>query len=152
MTEQKINMSDYTDRKGVVHSSIGENIRSDNNGLFIDNFLDSYYELSADERLNFPFFPFKKGKWTVVTDTITNGKHTSDLYFVKGDENGLVLNEKITYAIIIDNEMSTENGLIRYFPSKINYNKKPCFFIGFNGAVSASDNGKKLKLMCYVED
>ena len=52
MSEQKINKSDYTDRKGVVHDSIGENIRSDNNQLSVD-FLNS---MSEDERNMFPFF------------------------------------------------------------------------------------------------
>lgn len=147
MTEQKINKSDYTDRKGVVHSSIGENIRSDNNQLSVD-YLNS---MSEDERNMFPFFPFKKGKWVTVTDTITNGAHLSDLFYEYGDDSNLVLSEKVKFMITISTQMIDETSIC-YYPSLGYFNGENKFFIRFVSPVSSTYDGQQIIMLCYVED
>lgn len=147
MTEQKINKSDYTDRKGVVHTSIGENIRSDNNQLSAD-YLDN---MSEDERNMFPFFPFKRGKWVEVTDTITDGAHLSDLFYEYGDESNLVLSERVKFMITISNQMTDEKSIC-YYPGIRYYNGENKFFIRYVSPVSATYDGEQIKMLCYVED
>lgn len=155
MSEQKINKSDYTDRKGVVHSSIGENIRSDNNGLFIDNFLDSYYELSADERLNFPFFPFKKGKWDKTTVSIyvdSSGKkyYKSDSKYKPSGEvyADNIKIESGKFAILI--EASSRKVVI---VSQAMYNEydRQILVVNLPSAENFSAN-VTFKLMIFIED
>lgn len=147
MTEQKINKSDFTDRKGVVHPSIGENIRSDNNQLSVD-FLNS---MSEDERNMFPFFPFKKGKWIEVTDTITGGTHTTDLFYEYGDESILVLSERVKFMLIMRDEFIDENS-ITYYPSSRFFNNEIKFVIRFLNPVTPNNEGQRITMMCYVED
>jgi hypothetical protein len=147
MTEQKINKSDYTDRKGVVHDSIGENIRSDNNQLSAD-YLNSIRE---DERNMFPFFPFKKGKWIEVTDTITGGSHTSDLFYEYGDESNLVLSEYVKFMLIVSDDV-TDIGSISYYPGSRFFNNEIKFVIRFVNPVTIDNDGQRIKMMCYVED
>lgn len=147
MTEQKINKSDYTDRKGVVHDSIGENIRSDNNQLSAD-YLNSIRE---DERNMFPFFPFKKGKWIEVTDIITDGSHTSDLFYEYGDESNLVLSERVKFMFIVYDYV-TDRKSITYYPSLGFFNNEIKFVISFVNPVTADNNGQIINMMCYVED
>lgn len=147
MTEQKINKSDFTDRKGVVHPSIGENIRSDNNQLSVD-FLNS---MSEDERNMFPFFPFKKGKWIEVTDTITGGLHTSDLFYVYSDESNLVLSERVKFMLIMSDDV-TDGNSITYYPSSRFFNNEIKFVISFVNPVTIDNDGQRIKMMCYVED
>lgn len=150
MTEQKINKSDYTDRKGVVHDSIGENIRSDNNQLSAD-YLNSIRE---DERNMFPFFPFKKGKWIEVTDTITSGLHTSDLFYEYGDDSNLVLSERVKFVIVMPDFFTdfTDMKSITYYPSSLFFNNEIKFIIKFVNPVTTDDDGQTIRMMCYVED
>lgn len=147
MTEQKINKSDFTDRKGVVHDSIGENIRSDNNQLSAD-YLNS---MSEDERLMFPFFPFKKGKWKTAIDTITDKKHTLDKYFIEGTERTLLVDSRVKYAILIDTDTEyLAGGVLTVIPSmSMNYTR-----IFFTDSLSDDgyDEGKTINLYLYVED
>lgn len=147
MTEQKINMSDYTDRKGVVHSSIGENIRSDNNQLSVD-YLNS---MSEDKRLMFPFFPFKKGKWEIAIDTITNGNHTLDKYFIDGTGEKLLVDSRVKYAILIDTDAEDlAGGVLTVIPSmSMNYTS---IFFTASLSVEGFDEGKTINLYLYVED
>lgn len=147
MTEQKINKSDYTDRKGVVHDSVGENIRSDNNQLSVD-YLNS---MSEDERNMFPFFPFKKGKWVKVTDTITNGTHNSDLFYEYGDNSNLILSERVKFMIIVSDDV-TEGKSITYYPSSRFFNNEIKFVIRFVNTVTDDNNAQRIEMMCYVED
>lgn len=147
MTEQKINKSDFVDRKGVVHSSIGENIRSDNNQLSAD-YINS---MSEDERLMFPFFPFKKGKWETAIDTITDMKHTLTKYFVDGTDRELKVDSRVKYAILVDtNAEELAGGVSTVIPSmSMNYTS-----IFFTSPVSPEgvDEGKTIILYLYVED
>lgn len=147
MTEQKINKSDYTDRKGVVHSSIGENIRSDNNQLSADYF----NSMSEDKRLMFPFFPFKKGKWEIAIDTIIDRKHTLDKYFIDGTDRLLLVDSRVKYAILIDTDTEDlAGGVLTVIPSMdMNYTS-----IIFTASISAEgvDEGKTINLYLYVED
>lgn len=147
MTEQKINKSDFTDRKGVVHDSIGENIRSDNNQLSAD-YINS---MSEDERLMFPFFPFKKGKWETVIDTITDGKHTLNKYFVDGSDRALKVDLMVKYAILVDTDAEElAGGVLTVIPSmSMNYTS-----IFFTSSLSPEgyDEGKTITLCLYVED
>lgn len=147
MTEQKINKSDFTDRKGVVHDSIGENIRSDNNQLSAD-YLNS---MSEDERLMFPFFPFKKGEWEIAIDTITDRKHTLDKYFIDGTDRSLLVDSRVKYAILIDTDTEDlAGGVLTVIPSmSMNYTS-----IFFTASLSAEgvDEGKTINLYLYVED
>ena len=147
MTEQKINKSDFVDRKGVVHSGIGENIRSDNNQLSAD-YINS---MSKDERLMFPFFPFKKGKWIAVTDTITNGAHLSDLFYEYGDESNLVLSERVKFMITISDQ-TTDGKSICYYPGIRYFNGENKFFIRYVSPVSSTYDGEQIIMLCYVED
>lgn len=147
MTRQKINKSDYTDRKGVVHSSIGENIRSDNNQLSVD-YLNS---MSEDERNMFPFFPFKKGKWVTVTDTITNGAHLSDLFYEYGDDSNLVLSEKVKFMITISDQMTNEKSIC-YYPGIRYFNGENKFCIKYATPVTSTYEGQQTIMLCYVED
>ena len=147
MTEQKINKSDFTDRKGVVHPSIGENIRSDNNQLSADYI----YNMNEEERNMFPFFPFKKGKWVVVTDTITNGEHLSDLFYEYGDDSNLVLSEKVKFMITISNQMAVEESIC-YYPCIRYFNGENKFFIRYVSPVSSAFDGQQIIMLCYVED
>lgn len=147
MTEQKINKSDYTDRKGVVHSSIGENIRSDNNQLSAD-YINS---MSEDERLMFPFFPFKKGKWETAIDTITGGKHTLNEYFIDGSDRALVVDPRVKYAILVDTDTEElAGGVLTVIPSmSMNYTR---IFFTAPTSVEGVDEGKTITLYLYVED
>lgn len=147
MTEQKINKSDYTNRKGVVHDSIGENIRSDNNQLSAD-YLNSIRE---DERNMFPFFPFKKGKWIEVTDTITDGSHSSDLFYVYSDASNLVLSERVKFMLVMSDNV-TDRKSITYYPSLRFFKDEIKFVIRFVNPVANDNNGQRIKMMCYVED
>ena len=147
MTEQKINKSDYTDRKGVVHPSIGENIRSDNNQLSAD-YLNS---MSEEERAIFPFFPFKKGKWVIVTDTVTSGVHLSDLFYEYGDDSNLVLSERVKFMITISDQM-TDGKSICYYPGLKYFNGENKFFIRYVSPVSSTYDGQQIIMLCYVED
>lgn len=147
MTEQKINKSDFTDRKGVVHPSIGENIRSDNNQLSPDYI----YNMNEEERNMFPFFPFKKGKWIVVTDTITNGEHLSDLFYEYGDDSNLVLSEKVKFMITISNQITDEKSIC-YYPGIRYFNGENKFFIKYVAPVSSAFDGQQIIMLCYVED
>lgn len=147
MTEQKINKSDYTDRKGVVHSSIGENIRSDNNQLSAD-YINS---MSEDERLMFPFFPFKKGKWETAIDTITDGKHTLNKYFIDGLDSALLVDPRVKYAILVDTDTEElAGGVLTVIPSmSMNYTR---IFFTAPTSVEGVDEGKTITLYLYVED
>lgn len=147
MTEQKINESDYTDRKGVVHHSIGENIRSNNNQLSAD-YLNS---MSEEERASFPFFPFKKGKWVEVIDTIDNGKHSANTLLFESGANFIALNNRVKFAIITKNELTGGRAFI-YYPSNIFYKDNIYFFIRFSSEAQTEDNGKQITMLCYVED
>lgn len=146
MTEQKINKSDYTDRKGVVHPSIGENIRSDNNQLSAD-YLNS---MGEDERLMFPFFPFKKGKWVRVTDTITNEVHTADKYYSSGTNTSMRVDYKVKYAIEIKSEIDALYSGVSFIVPRSNGNQFTVIY--FNKAVTAEHNNKKIIFYFYVED
>lgn len=145
MTEQKINKSDYTDRKGVVHDSIGENIRSDNNQLSAD-YLDS---MSKNERNMFPFFPFK-GEWILITDTITNGLHSADLFQFTGGNDNLVLDRRVKFIMIIENEL-TQDKAVCYYPAIRAYQDDYYLIIRFLSSVSTADDGKEIRMLCYVE-
>lgn len=146
MTEQKINKSDFTDRKGVVHDSIGENIRSDNNQLSAD-YINS---MSEDERLMFPFFPFKKGKWEKVVDTITDSVHTADKYFISSTNNEMIVDYRVKYVILLASEVTASfSGVIYVVPQK---GRSPFTYIRFNSALSDTENGKNIEFLFYVED
>lgn len=147
MTEQKINMSDYTDRKGVVHSSIGENIRSDNNQLSVD-YLNS---MSEEERAVFPFFPFKKGKWEKVIDTIVNRKHTLNKYFISGTDRAVEVDPRVKYAILADTTIETMSGGILAVIPIMPINVTRIFFTATLD-IEGKDNGKTSTLYLYVED
>lgn len=147
MTEQKINKSDYTDRKGVVHQSIGENIRSDNNQLSVD-YLNS---MSEEERASFPFLPFSNGEWVNITDTITGGQHSADLMMVAGDDGYLVLDSRVKFAIITSNNLDQDKSFC-YYPTPRLFRETMGFIIRFISPVTTSDNGKTITLMCYVEN
>lgn len=147
MTEQKINKSDFVDRKGVVHSSIGENIRSDNNQLSAD-YINS---VSEDERLMFPFFPFKKGKWETAIDTITDSKHTLDKYFIGGTERTLLVDYRVKYAIVIDTDTEgLAGGVLTVIPTMSMYYTS--IFFTDSLSVEGTDEGKTIELYLYVED
>lgn len=148
MTEQKINKSDFTDRKGVVHPSIGENIRSDNNQLSAD-YLNN---LSEAERNMLPFFPFKNARWETITDTITaDGKHETDIYFVKGGVSQLILDEKIKFIIVVNNDFSEKKGCITSQGAGI-YNDEKIFNIFFIENITASDAGKSIIFLALIGD
>lgn len=148
MTEQKINKSDYTDRKGVVHPSIGENIRSDNNQLSAD-YLNS---MSEDERASFPFFPFKKGKWVEVTDTITNNTHAVDKYFITGSKINIRVDFKVKYALVAESEIDADYSGISYVVARMEADSN-FTIIKFNSSLPTTDlNGKKIVMFFYVED
>lgn len=147
MTKQKINKSDYTDRKGVVHSSIGENIRSDNNQLSAD-YINS---MSEDERLMFPFFPFKKGKWETAIDTITDRKHTLNKYFIDGTDRALLVDHRVKYAIVVDADTEElAGGVLTVIPS-MSINITRIFFASVT-SIDGDDDGKTITLYLYVED
>lgn len=147
MTEQKINKSNYTDRKGVVHSSIGENIRSDNNQLSAD-YLNS---MSEDKRLMFPFFPFKKGKWEIAIDTITDRKHTLDKYFIDGTDRALLVDYRVKYAILIDTDTEgLAGGVLTVIPSM--YMNYTAIFFTNSLSPEGVDERKTINLYLYVED
>lgn len=148
MTKQKINKSDYTDRKGVVHPSIGENIRSDNNQLSVD-YLNS---MSEDERASFPFFPFKKGKWVQVIDTITGGLHKTDKYLIAGSKINLRVDYKVKYAIIISAEIDADYAGILYV-APIMSDTNNFTIIKFNSNLPETGvEDKKINMFFYVED
>lgn len=147
MTEQKINKSDFVDRKGAVHDSIGENIRSDNNQLSAD-YLNS---MSEEERASFPFFPFKKGKWVEVIDTIDNERHSANTLLFEGGTNFLVLDNRVKFAIITKNELTGGSAFI-YYPNNMFYRDDVYFFIRFASEPKSTDNGKQITMLCYVED
>lgn len=146
MTEQKINKSDYTDRKGVVHDSVGENIRSDNNQLSAD-YLNA---MTDEERAIFPFFPFK-GEWILITDTITNGSHTADLFHIMGSNDILILDERVKFVIIIKNDL-TQDKAVNYYPSIGEFQGEYYLIIRYLTSVSEEDEGKEIKMMCFVEE
>jgi hypothetical protein len=148
MSEQKINKSDYTDRKGVVHDSIGENIRSDNNQLSVD-FLNS---MSEDERNMFPFFPFKKGKWVNVVDTITNGLHSVNKYLIGGSKLILRVDYKVKYAIVISSELDADYSGISYIIPRTTDTEKFTIIKFYNGLPETNLNNKKINMFFYVED
>lgn len=145
MTEQKINKSDYTDRKGVVHDSIGENIRSDNNQLSAD-YLNS---MSEDKRSMFPFFPFN-GEWILITDTITNGAHNADLFQIAGGNDNLVLDKRVKFVMIMQNDL-TQNKAVSYYPVIRAFEDDYYLIIRFLSGVSSADDGKEIRMLCYVE-
>lgn len=146
MTEQKINKSNFVDRKGVVHASIGENIRSDNNQLSSD-YINS---MSEDERNMFPFFPFKKGKWETAIDIITDRKHTLNKYFIDGSDRALVVDPRVKYAILVDTDAEKAGGVLTVIPStSMNYTS---IFFASPTDVEDGDNGKTITLYLYVED
>lgn len=147
MTRQKINKSDYTDRKGVVHSSIGENIRSDNNQLSVD-YLNS---MNEDERLMFPFFPFKKGKWEKVFDIITSNAHSTDKYLISGSDNNLSVEYRVKFAIVINSEIAAKNSGISYVVPRQEIDGD-FTYIQFSGNLSPTDDGKLIEMCFYVED
>jgi hypothetical protein len=148
MTEQKINKSDYTDRKGVVHDSVGENIRSDNNQLSAD-YLNS---MGEEERNMFPFFPFKNARWETITDTITaSGQHETDIYHVEGGSSQLVLDEQIKFIIVLENDFSERNGCIAS-QGVIEYANKKRFNIFFLDKVTSSDAGKSITFLALIGD
>lgn len=147
MTEQKINKSDFTDRKGVVHDSIGENIRSDNNQLSAD-YINS---MSEDERLMFPFFPFKKGKWETAIDTITDRKHTLNKYFIDGSDRELKVDLRVKYAILVDTDAEElAGGVLTVIPSMSM--KYTSIFFTSSLSIEGYDEGKTITLCLYVED
>lgn len=146
MTKQKINKSDYTDRKGVVHDSIGENIRSDNNQLSSD-YLNN---MSENERTSFPFFPFN-GEWVLITDTITNGLHTADLFHVSGGNDNLILDERVKFVMIIKNDLTNEKA-VNYYPSIRAFQDDYYLIIRYLSSVSAEDDGKEIKMLCFVKE
>lgn len=145
MTKQKINKSDYTDRKGVVHSSIGENIRSDNNQLSAD-YLNS---MNDEQRAIFPFFPFN-GEWVLITDTIINGSHTADLFHVAGGNDNLILDKRVKFVMIIKNDL-TQDKAVSYYPSIRAFQDDYYLITRFLSSVSTADDGKEIKMLCYVE-
>ena len=145
MTEQKINKSDFVDRKGVAHPSIGENIRSDNNQLSVD-YLNN---MSEEERNMFPFFPFKKGKWETAIDTITNGKHNLNKYFIDGLPESLLVDYRVKYAFIAYSNIADPGAcLISTVPTD---NATLIFFSDAINLVNDSE-GKTIILYLYVED
>ena len=148
MSEQKINKSDYTDRKGVVHDSIGENIRSDNNQLSVD-FLNS---MSEDERNMFPFFPFKKGKWVNVVDTITNGSHSVNKYLIAGSKIILRVDYKVKYAIVISSELDDDYSGISYIIPRTTDTENFTIIKFYNSLPETDLNNKKINMFFYVED
>jgi hypothetical protein len=147
MTDQKINKSDYTDRKGVVHPSIGENIRSDNNQLSSD-YLNN---MSEDERASFPFFPFKKGKWEKAIDIITDRKHTLNKYFIDGSDRALEVDPRVKYAILADTTAETlASGVLTVVPiMSINVTR---IFFAATTDIDGKDEGETNTLYLYVED
>lgn len=147
MTRQKINKSDYTDRKGVVHSSIGENIRSDNNQLSVD-YLNS---MSEDERLMFPFFPFKKGKWEKVIDIITSNTHSTDKHFISSSDNALSVDYRVKFAIVINSEIDAKYSGISYVVPRKEIDGN-FTHIQFSGNLLPTDDGKLIEMCFYVED
>lgn len=148
MTEQKINKSDYIDRKGVVHDSIGENIRSDNN-QFSPDYINS---MNEDERNMFPFFPFKKGKWVNVVDTITNGLHSVNKYLLSGSKTNLRVDYKVKYAIVISAEIDSDYAGIAYIAPRSS-NTGNFTIIKFNSSLPETDlNNKTINMFFYVED
>jgi len=148
MTEQKINKSDYTDRKGVVHDSVGENIRSDNNQLSVD-YLNS---MSEGERNMFPFFPFKNVIWEIITDTITaNGYHKTDNYFIYGDNSQLVLDNKVKFIMVIANEIGDGKGCVTS-QGTIPFVGEEKFNINFIIPAETSDTGKTIAYLALIEE
>ena len=148
MSEQKINKSDYTDRKGVVHDSIGENIRSDNNQLSVD-FLNS---MSEDKRNMFPFFPFKKGKWVNVVDTITNSSHSVNKYLIAGSKLILKVDYKVKYAIVISSEIDVDYAGISYIVPRTSDTGNFTIIKFYSGLPETTLNNKKINMFFYVED
>lgn len=147
MTEQKINKSDYTDRKGVVHGSIGENIRSDNNQLSAD-YLNS---MSEDERNMFPFFPFKKGKWEKVIDIITDNVHTADKYFISSTNKDMIVDFRVKFAIVINSEIDANYSGITYIVPRMDTGGN-FTYIQFSGILPETGDGKQIEMFFYVED
>ena len=107
--------------------------------------------MSEDERNMFPFFPFKKGKWIEVTDTITGGTHTTDLFYEYGDESILVLSERVKFMLIMRDEFIGENS-ITYYPSSRFFDNEIKFVIRFLNPVTPNNEGQRITMMCYVED
>ena len=148
MTEQKINKSDFVDRKGVVHDSVGENIRSDNNQLSTDYLND----MSEEERASFPFFPFKKGKWVKVVDTITDGLHSVDKYFISGSKINLRVDYKVKFAFIQNSEIDVDYAGILFTVPRIT-DTGNFTIIKFNSNLPGTiTENKKINLFFYVED
>lgn len=148
MSKQKINKSDFTDRKGVVHSSIGENIRSDNNQLSA-HYLNS---MSEDERLMFPFFPFNKGKWVRVVDTITNNTHTLDKYYITGSKINVRVDYKVKYAIVINSEIDADYSAISYIVPRTETDSNFTIIKFYTILPTIDLSGKKIEMLFYVED
>lgn len=79
MTEKNIYPADNVDKDGVAYPTVGENIRNGNNGESlsdttaenVNNWL--FDTLPEQERFTLPLFPFSKGKWVEVIDTIVDG-------------------------------------------------------------------------------
>lgn len=85
MSEKNIYPADNVDKNGVAYPTVGENIRNGKNSASLDftssddvnNWL--FDTLSEQGRMALPIFPFKKGKWVKVVDTITDdGLHSLD--------------------------------------------------------------------------
>lgn len=85
MSEKNIYPADNVDKDGVAYPTVGENIRNGNNGDSLNNTTAEdvnnwlYGKLSEEGRMMLPIFPFSKGKWVKVIDTITSdGLHSLD--------------------------------------------------------------------------
>lgn len=100
MTNQKINMSDYTDSNNKVWESIGENIR--NGSKSYESLKASFDNLDENALQNFPLIP-AKGHWEYVIDTVGGDLiHSFSAYFVTGSDSYAELSCKI-YSIILTN-------------------------------------------------
>lgn len=153
MSEKNIYPADNVDKDGVAYPTVGENIRNGKNSASLD-FTSSddvnnwmFDTLSEDERMSFPIFPFSKGKWVDVVDTITNGKHevteaidSSSQYVIFSNQYKFAI---VTYSdVTVYTKASISQGTT-------NFRGEQCLFIHFLSSVNEGENGKVLKIKLF---
>ena len=96
----------------------------------------------------FRFFPFKKGKWVNVVDTITNGLHSVNKYSISGSKLILRVDYKVKYAIVISSELDTDySGISHIVPRTTD--TENFTIIKFYKSLPETDLNNK-KLICFL--
>lgn len=165
MTEKNIYPADNVDKDGVAYPTVGENIRNGNNRASLDfttsddvnNWL--FNTLSESERNMLPIFPFSKGKWVKIVDTITDGGlHSVDkLQDVTHPSTNriLYLNKKVKFIMQYSTSYTGDRTIFAIrtqISQQSNARETNSFSVSFEGQSTPSLAGESCIFYVYLED